>query len=1064
MLFLYKFNQLNTMFLKICKIIKNNPLPNIFEQETIIHDNNILFEYLNIFNANYTGISSDFKLIHPKKFIWNIFKQIKPEIKKEKILKKTTNIWKIFKLIEKNNFLKNIIVNTNKIKKFEFSLLIENLFQQYILYRPIWINEWEKKEKKIFKINFKETWQIKLWNKIINDNKKLNQSYLNFSNLFSNFKNLIKKKILLPKRIFIIWSISINPSYIKIFQKISIHTDIYFLYLTSYKNNINYYTYNSNKKLSNNYLNNTLEILWGKYAYIYLSLIKNFKNIKTINYFKEYSKNNLLNKIKNNILNFKQNQTVIKQILNPKDHSISINICYNKRHEIEVLYKTLIKILNKDTNIKPSDIVITSFSLNDYIKDINCIFKLKNNKEKIPFYISSQNSKKIEKILYIFNKILDLSNIRFNNEEILELLNIPIFAKNFNISKEEIIILYRWIEETNIRWGIDKKYNNYLYSLKIYQNTWFYGIKKLLLNYAINEKNKIWNNILSLISIDFSKPELIGKLIHLINILKKWQYKLTTSKYPKNWRLLFQSFIKDFFYNIKEYNNILEVINKHWEKMIDQILLSKYLKKIPIYILKKNFSYIINSINKKKFKIGHVNFCHPSLICYIPFKLIYIIGLNDKEQSKENNIDHFNFLKKYSNISDINVNNVKYYLFLQNFISAQKYFYISYIGYSLNDENKIPPSIIIDQLIKHIALNFYFKENINIKFEENIKKISKNIFKIHKKEHLYKKICIKKNKIKNSEKIINNINKIFFKKIINIQNINQKPIVINLNNLITFWKNPIRYFFNFTLQTKFKIRKKLSITEPFIINQIDNFTIGKFLLKKLINKEDKNNIFKYIILSGKLPYGSFGEIALEKKYKEIKEILKIINKYRIFPTEKNINLKIKKYHINGNLKEIQETGLLRWKTGTINNYDKIALWLEHLVYCISGGIGESKIIGYKNKIFSYSYIPYDIAYHYLYQYIKGYIEGIKHPLLLTKSGIEWFNIVYDTKNHCIYKNYDLKKKAYKILYKTWIGNSYIQGEKEDIYIKKIIKNLNIKKICNISQKWLTPIFRHKKNQ
>ena len=123
MFFLYKFNKLNILFLKICKIIKKKPLPYVFEKEIIVHDNEILFQYLNIFTANYTGISSDFKLINPNVFIWKIFKKMFPECETKNISKKTTNIWKIMKIIEENNFIQNIKKNDKKIKIFEFSKL-----------------------------------------------------------------------------------------------------------------------------------------------------------------------------------------------------------------------------------------------------------------------------------------------------------------------------------------------------------------------------------------------------------------------------------------------------------------------------------------------------------------------------------------------------------------------------------------------------------------------------------------------------------------------------------------------------------------------------------------------------------------------------------------------------------------------------------------------------------------------------------------------------------------------------------------------------------------------------
>ncbi|WP_348769381.1 exodeoxyribonuclease V subunit gamma [Buchnera aphidicola] len=768
----------------------------------------------------------------------------------------------------------------------------------------------------------------------------------------------------------------------------------------------------------------------------------------------------MLNNIKNNILNFKKNKQLLKKTFNPKDNSISINICYSEQHEIEVLYKILIEILNNDKDIEFHDIVVTSFKLNNYITYINSVFKLKNQ-EKISFYISQNNCKKTQQIFYTFNKILELSDIRFNNEEVLELLDLPMISKNFNISEEEIKILYNWIESTNIRWGINEKHKDNLNFLKINQNTWFYGIEKLLLSYAINEKNKIWNNILSCISIDLSKSELIGKLSYLINILNKWRVILSRKKQIKCWHSLFKSFSKDFLNNQPELKYILTMMNQNWEKMIDDIILSNYQKKISIKILQKNFLYITKKINTQKFKLGAINFCHPSLVCYIPFKMVFVIGLDSKGIMKKSNTDHLNLLKDYPLITDINIDDITFHIFLKNLIAAQKYFYMSYIGYSSKNENKINPCILIEQLIHYIALHFYIKKDEKLKIEDNIKKISHYLVKTHKKEHFYNKIHTKIIKHKNKNNI-KNIHQIFFKNILNIENSKKQNFLINLKDLICFWKHPIRYFFNFTLNTNFAIQKKLLTTEPFIIDQLENFKISNFLLESMINNKDLQNILEQIKLSGILPYKNFGEIALRNKYKEIEQTAQIIHQYRLLPQEKAFNLKIEKYCIEGTLKEIQKTGLLRWKVNSINYSDRISLWLEHLIYCILGGIGESKIIGHKKQIFSFHSLSYDQSYNYLLDYIEGYIKGINNPLLLTKSGSAWFDKVYDIKNHCVYKNPEIKRKAYKTLYDTWTGNSYKKGEKEDIYIQKITSILDVKKICHISKKWLTPILQHKK--
>jgi len=907
--------------------------------------------------------------------------------------------------------------------------------------------------------------------KIIDNTKKLNQCTHHFSNLFYDFYKLIKekkiKKTHLPNRCFVISSFSLNPSYIKILKKISIYMNIYFLYITPYKNNIfnsiqpnKVYSYEKIEK--ENTLNNSLMTLWGQYEKIYsLDIIKS-PEIKIINYFKKNKDDNLLNNIKNDF--FQSIKSRKKRFLKITDNSISINICFNKKNEIEILHEKLLTFFHENSSIQPGDIVVISFLLDDYIPYIDAIFTKVDKKKQIPFFISRKFSKKTEIILSCFKKILNLPNSRFENEEILELLDVPEIAKKFNFSEEEIKILYAWIEEANIRWAVDCKHKDYLSFPRDKQNTWFYGIEKLLLSYAMNDREKIWNNILSCSSINGSRAELVGKLIIFINTLKKWQKKLSKSQYLTYWCSLSKKLIIDFFFYSKKMEKSIQMIQKNWMKMINDSLLSNYSQKISINILKKIFFYKCYYTNNETFLPGVVNFCHPNSVCYIPFKIICIIGADHSSIPKINHLDNFNLLKKYPLIGDVDIYQKYCYLFAQSISCAKKYFYISYIGYSIKDESKRYPSVLIDQLLSYIAYNFCFIGDQHLSLEDNTKKIIKHLCRKYKTQYFYKKQHLVSFKKENLQNIFKNINKKFYyPNLLKDKNYN----IINLKDLTKFWKNPLRYFFNFNLKIQLNKKEEIITTEPFLVNQLDSFKIKYTLLNKIINNQDTKQLFQYYILSGKLPYHFFGKIFWDKNITEMTSIAKEVIKYRILTKEKKINLNIEKYQIHGILSEIQKTGLLRWKPSAINYSDRIVLWLEHLIYSVLGGYGESRIIGYKNQNWSFASLKSDIAYTYLLKYIKGYVKGIQQPILLTKSAASWLDHVYDIKNNFIKNDYHTQRTGYKKLMGTWTGNNYIDGEQKDFYITKIITKLNtnnIKEICEIAKKWLIPILKNKLKQ
>jgi len=142
----YKSNSLNILLLKAYDIIQKKPLSNIFEKEIFIYDNKVLFQYLNIFLAEKVGISANFKLYHPKDFIWKLFQIILSKKELKNTFTHSIMIWKIMNILDQKNFFEYYDnKKKNKTQNFKFSFLMANIFEQYIFYRPNWINDWEKK-------------------------------------------------------------------------------------------------------------------------------------------------------------------------------------------------------------------------------------------------------------------------------------------------------------------------------------------------------------------------------------------------------------------------------------------------------------------------------------------------------------------------------------------------------------------------------------------------------------------------------------------------------------------------------------------------------------------------------------------------------------------------------------------------------------------------------------------------------------------------------------------------------------------------------------------------------
>jgi exodeoxyribonuclease V gamma subunit len=1012
----------------------------IFKKEFLVVEDLETSEYIKKNIAKKLGISCNINFFTEKKLIYYILKKF-IFIKKYTIFKKSNILWELINL-SKNKKKLLYTIKKNKIEEFKYFQKISKIFYEYLIYRPKWILNWECKRKEKKKYNKKYYIQKKIWKKII----QLKKKKYHYVDLFNNFfiKNFEKKYIYknLPSKIFIINPFNFTISNFKILKKISKKIEIYIFLCVPF--NIKYST---NKKywekysILSNWTKKKIEII--KYIY---SLTKKRKY-----FFIKKEENNLLNKLKNNFLLLKDNiNKKNKEKIKIQDDSISIHECNNYLREIEILHENILHILNNNKKIQPKNIIIKTNNIKNYIPYIKSIFKNNVQNINIPYSINKPLSKK-NPIIYVFNKILSLPYSKFKNKNVLDFLNFKFISKKFKISHKELKKIIEWTKETNIRWGINSKHKK---KIKIYpteENTWKYGIKKIILGYGVQKNIKNLKKIQPYSIYEKNHIKLLEKLIYFINTLIKWNKKLSKKKKIKTWKKNLKKIIKDFFYLNKKNKKICKIIKTQWMIIIKEIKQSSYKKKISVKI----FKYYLNSKLKKiyfykKFNENCVTFTNFNFLRTVNFKITYCLGMNNNFP-KKNIKNSENLINKYKKFGDFNKKIENYFIFFELISFTTKKFYISYINDSPNKIEKQEKSYVIQKIKKYIENNFYSKKNIldNIlyvhpktNFEE--KNFSKNICNSFQKMWILKK---------NS----------FYQK----KNIKKIPLLykikkINIKKLILFWSNPINYYFNKTLNIYFLNKNYINYNqEPFILDTKNNYLLEKKIFQYIYLKKNLSILYEKIKYTGIFPHKNFRKILLKNKINKIKNFYKKIKNLKTKFFKKNFSLKINKFKIYGMLKNLSSNRLFQFKTCSLNYYDKISLWLKHLVYCSIGG-EKSTYIGI-NKTFSFKKLSCKKAKKNLLKYIFGYVQGLKKPIILTKTGLHWFHYIFDKKNKKISKEKKTIKDSEKKMIEIWNGNKYFIGEKKNLYLKKIIPKLNKKNIKNIQRTtkyWISPIYKN----
>ena len=141
-------------------------------------------------------------------------------------------------------------------------------------------------------------------------------------------------------------------------------------------------------------------------------------------------------------------------------------------------------------------------------------------------------------------------------------------------------------------------------------------------------------------------------------------------------------------------------------------------------------------------------------------------------------------------------------------------------------------------------------------------------------------------------------------------------------------------------------------------------------------------MFRRFRAAGELPYGAFGELVWETQRLEMQALAERVMAERQQAQSMEIDLQCGGVNLTGWLQQVQPDGLLRWRPSLLSVSQGMQLWLEHLVYCASGGNGESRLFLRKDGEWRFPPLAAEQALHYLSQLIEGYREGMSAPLLV----------------------------------------------------------------------------------
>ena len=390
-------------------------------------------------------------------------------------------------------------------------------------------------------------------------------------------------------------------------------------------------------------------------------------------------------------------------------HNIELHKCSNKLREVQVLFNNIINDLSDTNKLDLGDIIVSAPNISEYSSYISDVFEseyilIDGVKQFIPYEISEYYIGKDD----IVSLLIDIFSIDFyfTSDDLITLLYHQSLQNNLDLSSKTIELINTWLHDNKIKFGFDSKDYEYYGYHDYDNNTFLHFLNKIVLGLCIKKCHPFESYYDNL---EFKDIVLCNSLIGVLLFLQQVRNLCFKSYYEYN-----MFYIDDVIKLLLEFNE--NFINSEDDSKQIKSTINK-LKKLPLVNLlnRDMLCQILSRMLGKKVSYpysGKVLFCSMQSINYLPYKNIYLIGINDSfpiSGESTNGLLNTNF-PILTNIKSADDKR----LFLELLMATREKLYISYSSKEPSVLLTLLRRIITDSLVEDDSYNVVEHDNLAI--------------------------------------------------------------------------------------------------------------------------------------------------------------------------------------------------------------------------------------------------------------------------------------------------------------------------------------------------------------
>lgn len=471
---------------------------------------------------------------------------------------------------------------------------------------------------------------------------------------------------------------------------------------------------------------NPLLAAWGKQGRDYIRLLDGYDAPdsyrarfaalgRDIDLFAEPGTDSLLHQVQQAILDLEPlpADPAQRKPLIAGDDSLRFHIAHNAQREVEVLHDNLLAIFEQAARdgqpLTPRDMMVMVPDIATYAPHIQAVFGRlpPNDPRYLPCSIADRPARGAAPLLVALEKLLRLPDSRYAAGDILDLLDTPALRRRFQLDEADLPVLRRWIDGAGIRWGLDGAQKQSLGLPPEEQNSWRFGLRRMLLGYAVGDGDSL-DGIAPYDEVGGLDAALVGPLALLLDQLDQHGKTLAIPTTPAQWGERLRRLLATCFDAGRDDGDamLLQGLATALENAEQACADAGFADAVPLAVMREHWLAAIDESHlSQRFLGGAVSFATLMPMRAIPFRVVCLLGMNDGAYPRRTTAPDFDLLATpgQARPGDRSRREDDRYLFLEALLAARDTLYVSWVGKSARDNSELPPSVLVGQLRDYLA-------------------------------------------------------------------------------------------------------------------------------------------------------------------------------------------------------------------------------------------------------------------------------------------------------------------------------------------------------------------------